>query len=460
MALRQRTRALGPLRSVAPRPVAHPALVAAVVAAMLSPLLPGTPSAALAAPPAAAPPAAPPDTGARPVPAGTLNLPGQVRPGTGATLPPGSDLASRKLALETEVAQRGEELKGVDQERDQARTNQALAEYHWQQAEAALHTAEEAAGTAASEAFKDAAALPPGSLGPQLRGYGNLTRAFGGGSRNEATAREVARARSAEQSARQARDSAAQAYLTLDQRHTQLSAIFAQKQVDLERLRQQHAAELAAIDRANEAAEQQLGQQFLNESIDGMQANPKAVAAMNFAKRQLGDPYLWGAEGPDRYDCSGLMWASYRSTGYTLPRVAKDQFFGTRDRQVSQYKLLAGDLIFFATNPSDWRTIYHVGMYVGGGRMIQAPTTGDVVKISQVRWSRFFGATRVYPAVPAPTTPPTTTPPTTTPPSTTPPSTTPPATTPPSTTPPTTTPPPATPPTTPPATPPPPTQDP
>ncbi|MGW4677640.1 C40 family peptidase [Micromonospora taraxaci] len=135
-----------------------------------------------------------------------------------------------------------------------------------------------------------------------------------------------------------------------------------------------------------------------------MAAHPRALAAVRYALAQLGDPYKWSEEGPDQFDCSGLMWAAYRSPGadyFDLPRVARDQYAATRGRTVPQSALLPGDLLFFASG-SSWTTIHHVGMYIGNGKMVQAPTTGDVVKISAVRWTRLYAATRVIGAVPAP----------------------------------------------------------
>src|SRR5690606_14135766 len=122
--------------------------------------------------------------------------------------------------------------------------------------------------------------------------------------------------------------------------------------------------------------------------VNGMRAHPRAIKAVEFALRQLGKPYLWGAEGPDRYDCSGLVLAAYRSVGENLPRVAADQYWGTRNRlvtrsaTVAQRGLLPGDLVFFSDDPFNWRAIGHVGIYVGDGRMVHAPSSGDVVKVA------------------------------------------------------------------------------
>jgi hypothetical protein len=119
-----------------------------------------------------------------------------------------------------------------------------------------------------------------------------------------------------------------------------------------------------------------------------------------FALSQLGKPYEWAAEGPNSYDCSGLVFASYLSVGVKLPRVANNQYGAGQPVLASQ--LLPGDLIFFSTNPSDWRQIHHVAMYIGNGKVVQAPTFGEVVKISPIWFSEYFGATRIIPAIAAP----------------------------------------------------------
>jgi cell wall-associated NlpC family hydrolase len=121
-----------------------------------------------------------------------------------------------------------------------------------------------------------------------------------------------------------------------------------------------------------------------------------ALAAVRTALAQLGKPYVFGAEGPDTFDCSGLVQYAYAHAGVGLPRTARPQFRATRP--VPPSRLLPGDLLFFATDKSNWDTIHHVGIYLGGGRMVHAPTTGDVVRVAPVWWAEYFGATRVVSA--------------------------------------------------------------
>jgi cell wall-associated NlpC family hydrolase len=141
-----------------------------------------------------------------------------------------------------------------------------------------------------------------------------------------------------------------------------------------------------------------------------LQSGRAAQIAVAYAMRQLGKPYQWGAQGPDRFDCSGLTSAAYRAAGVVIPRVAADQFYA--GVHVGVADLLAGDLIFYADNPADPATIHHVGMYIGKGLMIHAPHTGDVVRIASIWRTGYAGAVRVVPGAIRPgTVPPTTAPP-------------------------------------------------
>jgi cell wall-associated NlpC family hydrolase len=129
-------------------------------------------------------------------------------------------------------------------------------------------------------------------------------------------------------------------------------------------------------------------------------ASSAAEAALSFALDQLGKPYVWGAEGPDTYDCSGLTMRAYEAAGYEIPRVAADQaLVGT---PVDVADLLPGDLLFYATDPSDLSTIHHVVMYVGAGLIVHAPHTGDVVRLGPM-WlgAEYVGAVRIVDAAPA-----------------------------------------------------------
>ncbi|MEU3519244.1 NlpC/P60 family protein [Streptomyces sp. NPDC006654] len=113
----------------------------------------------------------------------------------------------------------------------------------------------------------------------------------------------------------------------------------------------------------------------------------RAAAAVAYAYSKLGSPYVWGATGPDAFDCSGLAQAAYRSAGVSIPRTTYAQI--NAGRRVSRSELQPGDLVFFYSG------ISHVGIYIGNGQMIHAPNPSAPVRVAPVDEMPFAGATRV-----------------------------------------------------------------
>jgi cell wall-associated NlpC family hydrolase len=130
------------------------------------------------------------------------------------------------------------------------------------------------------------------------------------------------------------------------------------------------------------------------------QAAPRTVAvlapagsghssAVAIAQRYLGVPYVWGGASPSGFDCSGLVMYVYAQLGISLPHNAAMQYgYGTH---VSRDQLIPGDLVFFGYSAA---SIHHVGIYAGGGSMIDAPYTGAVVRYDPLS-SDYCGATRL-----------------------------------------------------------------
>jgi cell wall-associated NlpC family hydrolase len=114
-----------------------------------------------------------------------------------------------------------------------------------------------------------------------------------------------------------------------------------------------------------------------------------ARAAVNFALAQVGKPYVFGAAGPDSYDCSGLTMAAWQQGGVSLPHSAADQY--NYGHHVSVDQLAPGDLIFM------YQPIGHVTIYIGNGMMVSAPTEGENVQVVSVQSfaSDIVGATRL-----------------------------------------------------------------
>ena len=122
----------------------------------------------------------------------------------------------------------------------------------------------------------------------------------------------------------------------------------------------------------------------------------KVQAVIDLAHKQLGKPYVWGAEGPNSFDCSGLIYYVYKNAaGITLPRTSSAQY--SAGVAVSRSNLKEGDLIFSSTDGTG--NITHVAIYVGDGQMIHAPRNGknvEKVSINNSYWNKaYVGARRV-----------------------------------------------------------------
>ncbi|MER5885382.1 C40 family peptidase [Streptomyces sp. NPDC001941] len=101
--------------------------------------------------------------------------------------------------------------------------------------------------------------------------------------------------------------------------------------------------------------------------------------AIQFAMSHLGDPYVWGGNGPHGWDCSGLVKAAYQRAGITLPRVADDQYRATTP--ITRDRLRRGDLVFWSSNGRA-SGVHHVAVYLGGGQYLEAPRPGRNVRVS------------------------------------------------------------------------------
>ncbi|MFF8642285.1 NlpC/P60 family protein [Streptomyces sp. NPDC015345] len=120
-------------------------------------------------------------------------------------------------------------------------------------------------------------------------------------------------------------------------------------------------------------------------STDGSYAT-KAAKVIDFAEAQIGKPYVWGATGPDSYDCSGLTQDAWKAAGITLPRTTWDQVKAGTTVKTADAE--PGDLVFF------YDDISHVGIYIGGGKMIHAPKPGAKVRVESIYYMPIHSVVR------------------------------------------------------------------
>jgi cell wall-associated NlpC family hydrolase len=163
----------------------------------------------------------------------------------------------------------------------------------------------------------------------------------------------------------------------------QVNALLAQAEHLLSSLRSDERARLDALRRAQAHRASRDESRF---TFSGP-ASARARIAIDFALSQRGKPYHWGSAGPSSYDCSGLTMRSYAHAGISLDHYTGSQWHA--GRHVGRSELRPGDLVFFYSDH------HHVGIYLGGGQMVHAPHTGDVVRVSSIDGRDFSGGVRV-----------------------------------------------------------------
>jgi hypothetical protein len=117
------------------------------------------------------------------------------------------------------------------------------------------------------------------------------------------------------------------------------------------------------------------------------------------ASSRIGKPYVWGAEGPNAFDCSGLVQWSFAKAGIRMPRVSQEQWL--TGPHIPYADAEPGDLLFWHYDPTDHGDVDHVAIYAGKGMMIVAPHTGENVQYVPVPLNDFAGVVRVDPAIAA-----------------------------------------------------------
>jgi len=188
---------------------------------------------------------------------------------------------------------------------------------------------------------------------------------------------QVSALAAAEDTARRARQAAAQQAVAVSGLVKQMQAKTAAIQAKINKLNGAAFKQaLASFSRTG---------QFPLISVPG--GNTVGERALRAALSRRGDPYVWGAAGPSAFDCSGLVDWAYAQVGIHLAHYTGLQW--TEGEHISRSQLQPGDLVFFFPD------ISHVGMYIGNGLMVDAPDFGQTVQVQPIYWSAFIGAVRI-----------------------------------------------------------------
>jgi peptidoglycan DL-endopeptidase CwlO len=126
---------------------------------------------------------------------------------------------------------------------------------------------------------------------------------------------------------------------------------------------------------------------FVSPTSPAPAVHPQTAEVVAWLQSKIGIPYVWGGEGATGFDCSGLSMMAWRSVGVSIHHNSRAQF-GQTDR-IALADLAPGDLLFYGD------PIHHLGIYIGGGKMIEAPRTGLTVRVSSIQRRDLVGAGRV-----------------------------------------------------------------
>ncbi len=179
-------------------------------------------------------------------------------------------------------------------------------------------------------------------------------------------------------------------------RHRELEAVLAESRAATRTLTERESAadrELATLREASAQAMRLLTGLDLtgldpagHPSGPGLDPGPAGRGALMFAVSQIGRPYVWGATGPDAYDCSGLTLRAWQSVGATLPRTSQEQW--AQLPRVAPADMRPGDLVVYFPDAT------HIGMYLGAGMMVHAPRPGRHVTTAKVDSLPILGVVR------------------------------------------------------------------
>jgi peptidoglycan DL-endopeptidase CwlO len=296
---------------------------------------------------------------------------------SGRPMPSLQDLVSRARVLANEVNSLNEQANGLRIQLNQARAEVKIAQRTYAEDLSRLGAGKLAVGQLAAQSYMNGGADSVLQLLTSSNPQTILSRAAIMQELQQENGDKVSQIAAAVAAAQRAQDAAKQQ----SKRAAQLTAEIAAKQ-------KQAQAKVRVL---NSAVFQKAMNVFKRTGhypdISIPTGNSIGAQALRWALTRRGDPYVWGAAGPSAFDCSGLVLWAYAQVGISLPHFTGNQW--NMGVHVSRQDLEPGDLVFF------YQDISHVGLYIGDGLMVDAPTFGEPVQVQPVMWDVYVGAVRI-----------------------------------------------------------------
>lgn len=307
----------------------------------------------------------------------SFGLPSGISSAAPASTPSSLDaLVARANQLSNEIDSLGQQFDGLRIQLTEARSEVKIARESYQRDERQLSAGQNAVGAIAAEGYMTGGTDPDLQLLQSGDPQSFLNRASIMVQLQQEDGSKLNAVASAEAAAERAKVSAAQQETLA----SKLSAAMTKKVASIQA--KENVLNSAAFSKAlaiYDTTGKYPTPQLTGDSI--------GVQALKWALSRIGDPYVWGAAGPDEFDCSGLVMWSYAHVGISLEHFTGDQW--NEGEHIPRSELEPGDLLFFFTDES------HVGLYIGNGLMVDAPTQGQDVQIQPILWPDFDGGVRI-----------------------------------------------------------------
>jgi cell wall-associated NlpC family hydrolase len=289
-----------------------------------------------------------------------------------------SQVQSEVNSLQSQIDQVGEQYDQVTQEVTAAKARLASVKKQDSHAEALFRGAQASLRQVAVASYETAnqssiAGLLTAGNPSEVLQQASLLEELGNAD-NAQVARYLATAQqvdTAQQNVQRTTDGIAQLQAQITAKKSNLNKLLGQSKAELDSLNLQQQQQVADADMDG-------GDAVITSATDPLPTNTPALKAVWFAYQQLDCPYVYGGTGPcsEGFDCSGLVQQAWAYAGVDIDRTSEEQFMEFAN--IPKADLQPGDLVFFENDPGGPG---HVGMYVGNGMMIDAPSTGEVVRL-------------------------------------------------------------------------------